>query len=118
MTDVATTPRRPMSPTRRLRIFEQRGGRCCLCEQKIKAGDTWTIEHLRALGLGGEDEDHNCAPAHEACRRLKDKTDVASIAKAKRAKIKHFGGYRSSNPLPAGRHSKWKKKINGEVVLR
>jgi hypothetical protein len=76
---------------RRLRIFEAGKGICILCEQRIKAGDTWTVEHIRALALGGADEDSNCGPAHEACRRIKDKADVASIAKAKRVKAKHFG---------------------------
>lgn len=90
MSDVPTTPRRAMSPMRRLRIFEDGRGICILCERRIKAGDTWTVEHRIALGLGGEDADGNCGPAHEICRRLKDKADVTSIAKAKRMKAKHF----------------------------
>src|SRR6478736_10123981 len=94
--DVGTTPRRAMSPMRRLRIFEQHAGRCVLCDCRIKAGDMWTVEHLRALALGGEDVDENCGPAHEACRRIKDKTDVASIAKAKRVKAKHYGARKPS----------------------
>ena len=118
MTDVSSTPRGPMSPMRRLRIFEAHKGVCILCERRIKAGDTWTVEHIRALALGGADTDANCGPAHEACRRLKDKSDVASIAKAKRAKAKHFGIIQSKTPLPFGRRSKWKKKMTGEVVLR
>jgi hypothetical protein len=108
-----------MSPMRRLRIFEAHAGRCVLCEQRIKAGDTWTVEHIRPLGLGGEDEDYNCGPAHEACRRLKDKTDLASIAKAKRIKARHFGIPRTvTSTMPGSRASKWKRKMNGEVVLR
>lgn len=91
MTDVGTTRRGSMSAMRRLRIFEAGRGICILCEQQIRAGDTWTVEHIRALALGGEDADSNCGPAHETCRRLKDKADVSSIAKAKRAKAKHFG---------------------------
>ena len=35
--------------------------------------------------------DANCAPAHEKCRRIKDKDDVARIAKAKRVKAIHLG---------------------------
>ena len=58
---------------------------CCLCGQPIhRHNDQWTIEHLIALGLLGPDLNSNCAPAHEACRRQKDKIDVARIAKAKR----------------------------------
>lgn len=117
MSDVPTTPRLAMSPTRRLRIFERHAGRCILCEQRIKAGDSWTVEHIRALGLGGADTDENCGPAHEACRRLKDKADVSSIAKAKRMKAKHYGIRRRST-FPGGRDSGWKKKVTGEAVRR
>ena len=116
MTD-ATTPRGSMSPTRRLKIFERHFGRCCLCESKIKAGDTWTIEHIRALALGGADEDSNCAPAHEACRRLKDKKDMASIAKSKRMKARHYG-IRKLPSMPGSRNTKWKKHFDGRVTLR
>lgn len=84
MTDAPTTRRKSMSPSRRLRIFEAHSGKCCLCGQKIDGvRDKWIVEHIRALGLAGEDEDSNCAPAHETCRRVKDKVDVAMIAKAK-----------------------------------
>ena len=118
MSDVGTTPRLAMSPTRRLRIFEAGRGVCILCEQRIKAGDSWTVEHIRALALGGEDIDSNCGPAHEACRRLKDKTDVASIAKAKRMKAKHYGIRRSSNPIMGSKGTPWKRKMNGQTERR
>lgn len=116
MTDVPSTPRRAMSQMRRLRIFEAHGGRCVLCEQRIQAGDTWTVEHLRALALGGADEDDNCGPAHEQCRRAKDKADVKAIAKAKRMKIKHYGGDRHTRSFgrtlrkPDGFEYDWKQR--------
>lgn len=92
MTDVSTTRRKAMSQSRRLRIFERDEGRCWHCGVKIDGlREPWTIEHIRALGLGGEDADANCAPAHEACRRVKDKDDVTRIAKAKRVKAAHLG---------------------------
>lgn len=92
MTGVGTTKRRPMTPARRLRIFEEHHGICCLCNMKIDGvRDPWIVEHLICLGLGGADEDKNCAPAHETCRREKDKIDVAMVAKAKRNKQRHLG---------------------------
>lgn len=114
MTDVGTTKRRSMSPARRLRIWEAHSGVCCLCSTKIDGvREAWTVEHLRALGLGGEDDDKNCAPAHETCRRQKDKVDVKSIAKAKRVKAKHLGIDKPKSSLSAG---PYKRKINGDVV--
>lgn len=119
MTDVATTRRGPMSPARRLRIWETHGGICVLCKTKIDGvRELWTIEHIRALGLGGEDSDENCGPAHEDCRRKKDKADVASIAKAKRNKIRHIGIKKApSFRKPEGMKYDWKlgRYIRGEA---
>lgn len=102
MTDVPTTPRKPMPEMRRLRIWERHGGVCVLCKTKIDGvREKWTIEHIRALVLGGEDTDENCGPAHEACRREKDRVDVAAGAKAKRRKARHLGiKKRSTFPKP------------------
>ena len=100
MTDVCTTKRRPMTPARRLKIWEEHRGICCLCDRPIDgAREPWIIEHLTCLGLGGEDEDKNCGPAHETCRRDKDKLDVAAIAKAKRIKQRHVGIKAKTQPI-------------------
>lgn len=87
-----STPRKAMTRQRRLRIFEAHGGVCILCGLPIDGTkQAWTIEHMRALGLAGADDDANCGPAHEACRRDKDKADLKAIAKAKRRKMKAIG---------------------------
>ena len=117
MTDVGTTPRKPMSPMQRLRIFEEHGGICCLCDRKIQAGEKWIVEHPRALGLGGTDTDENKRPAHESCRRVKDKADVTAIAKAKRIKARHLG-IKKRSTFACARAGKWKAKIGGGVELR
>lgn len=92
MSDLGTTPRKAMSPTRRLRIWEAHKGHCCICGGKIDAvREKWIVEHWRALGLAGEDKDENCAPAHETCAAVKTKDDVARISKAKAVKAKHIG---------------------------
>lgn len=92
MTDVSTTKRRPMTPTRRLRIWEANDGTCCLCNTKIDGvKERWFIEHVRALELGGEDTDENCAPAHYTCKAEKDADDHHRAAKAKRAKMRQIG---------------------------
>ncbi len=92
MTDVSTTKRRSMTPTRRLRIFEAHKGICVTCKLPIKAGDKWFVEHIRALELGGEDTDENCGPAHTiTCKAVKDAEDHSRAAKAKRVKMKALG---------------------------
>ncbi|MGV1913822.1 HNH endonuclease [Agrobacterium vitis] len=113
MTDIGTTKRRPMTPARRLRIWEAHGGKCCLCGQQIDgAREPWIIEHLTCLGLGGADEDKNCGPAHEACRRDKDKLDVQAIAKAKRVKQRHLGIKAAKPPIRGASFPKTEKAAN------
>jgi 5-methylcytosine-specific restriction endonuclease McrA len=114
MSDVPTTKRKPMSTMRRLRIWEAHGGICILCARKIDGTrEKWIVEHVRALVLGGADDDANCRPAHEDCRRIKDKVDVAMGAKAKRIKARHLGIRK-----PSQWQSKFKRKVNGQTVLR
>lgn len=111
MTDVGTTPRKAMSPMRRLRIWEANKGICILCELKIDGvREKWIVEHRRALVLGGEDTDENCGPAHETCRRTKDKVDVADGARAKRRKAKLLGikGPSSFRKPPPGFKHNWR----------
>ncbi len=119
MTDVPTTPRKAMSPMRRLRIWEAHKGVCILCKRKIDGvREKWIIEHDRALVLGGADEDSNCGPAHEDCRRKKDKTDIARGSKAKWQKAKHLGIRQSSNPMPGSKASRFRKRMDGTVEIR
>jgi hypothetical protein len=103
-----------MPPMRRLKIWEAHKGICILCDRKIDGvRERWIVEHVRPLALGGPDEDSNCGPAHVACATAKTKTDNASWTKAKRVAAKHIGAKR-----PSVFRSKWRKKMNGEVVLR
>ena len=100
-----------MPEMRRLRIWERHKGICILCDRKIDGvREDWIVEHKIPLGLGGEDCDDNCGPAHETCRRVKDKGDVAKIAKAKRAKARHIGIKKPSTfpKMPEGWRYDWK----------
>lgn len=113
MTDIGTTPRKAMGQMRRLRIWEAHKGVCILCGQKIDGvREKWIVEHVQALVLGGSDTDDNCGPAHETCRRVKDKADVADGARAKRRKARHLGIKKPSTwrkPPPGYNH--WTRKI-------
>jgi 5-methylcytosine-specific restriction endonuclease McrA len=122
MTDVGTTKRKRLSPRERLSIWEAHRGHCCLCRRPIDgAREAWIIEHIIALELGGPDTYDNMGPAHKGCADTKTggkSGDHARAAKAKRQKRKHLGIGGSKNPMPGGRKSKLKKKMNGSVVLR
>lgn len=116
MSDIATTRRRSMSPTRRLRIWEAHSGKCCICHQPIDGTrEPWIVEHVRALALGGADEDSNCGPAHAYCAEAKTHDqDMPAITKAKRQKMKALG----IRKLSSLRHPTLKKCLDGRVIDR
>jgi len=95
-------------------------GACQACQIRLHPGQSWELDHIIPLALGGEDETHNlqvlCIPCH------KDKTnhtDIPAIAKSVRSEAKHLGAKNSSkHPMPFGRQSIWKKKLNGTIVKR
>jgi 5-methylcytosine-specific restriction enzyme A len=91
-TDVGTTPRKPLTPTQRLKLFEAHKGICALCGLRIAPGVAWCDEHLRALGLGGSNDTSNRAPVHVACADGKtQQQDMPRIVKAKRQKMAALG---------------------------
>ena len=112
--------RRKLSPKQRLAIFMRDGGRCHICSGLIQVGKSWDLDHIIALALGGEDVDENLAPVHaKTCHRTKSTGgDVPALAKAKRREARHKGAYRSKRPMPGGRDSPWKRRMDGKVVRR
>lgn len=117
--DIGTTKREGMSPRRRLKIWEDHYGVCCICHLRIDGPrEPWIIEHLRPLALGGPDTDENCGPAHAACAVMKTRRDLGLIAKAKRVKQRHIGARVAKTPMPHGRNAPTKRKLDGTVVPR
>jgi hypothetical protein len=112
----APTVRRPMSQRRRQAIFTEHATKhniapCCLCGQPIhRHNDQWIVEHKRALGLLGLDVNTNCAPAHEDCRRVKDKQDVGMMAKAKRQAEAGSRAERTAFARPNDHAYDWKQR--------
>jgi 5-methylcytosine-specific restriction enzyme A len=90
--DVGTTRRRRMTQTRALQAWERHKGICVNCNVLIDGvRDDWFVEHIRALELGGADENENLGPAHYACKSGKDAADHSAAAQAKRQKANHLG---------------------------
>ncbi len=90
--DVSTTTRLRMTPTRTLQAWERTKGHCVICGLRIDGTkESWFVEHIRALELGGEDVEANLGPAHYACKSVKDAEDHSRAAKAKRAKRGDLG---------------------------
>ena len=88
---------------------------CHVCKICIHpAREAWEADHVTPHALGGT----FVLPICIYCHKKKTKTDVRTIAKAKRISDRHYGIKRSSNPMPGGKHSRLKKKLNGQVVER
>ena len=105
-------------PRVRARVFERVGGICHISGRKITAADQWDCDHIVALCNGGEHREGNLAPALRDKHRAKTAEDVAAKSKTARIRAKHLGIKRSARPMPGSRASKWKQKLNGQVVLR
>lgn len=111
-TDDAAIP-----PRVRVRVFDRHGGRCHLTGRRIRAGEAWDCEHVVALANGGQHRETNLAPALKAPHREKTAADVAEKANVYRKRAKHLG-IRKPSRFPGSRDSKFKKKMDGTVVLR
>ena len=86
-TDDATIP-----PRVRLRVWDKFNGVCqCGCGRKIAAGESWELDHIKALINGGEPRESNFQPLITAHHRAKTRDDVAEKSKAARVRAKHLG---------------------------
>lgn len=115
--DMGTTKRGNLSARRKLSIWEREQGKCMICSVKLFTGG-FIFEHVRALELGGTDNDDNIRLTCKGCAGEKTKQDHSMAAKAKRVKASSLGLKQSKSPLPCGKKSRWKKKMDGTVVLR
>lgn len=99
--------------------FERAKSCCEQCNSgvKLRVGDIF-YDHIIADGLGGEPTLDNC---QVLCRSHHDaktfKSDVPKIAKGKRLRLRE-AGIKKRSSFACSKQSKWKKKIDGSVVLR
>lgn len=100
------------------RVWQRECGKCHRCERKIPSGDAWIIEHRIAIINLGANAEHNLCLTCSWCKPQKDAEDVAQKAKNYRVRAKHIGLHRPKVIMPGSRASRWKKKLNGQVVLR
>lgn len=104
-------------PRVRQRIFDRHEGICYLSGRAIRPGDRWELEHIIALVNGGEHRESNLAPALKEPHKSKTKQDRKLGKKIARVRKRHIG-IRKQSRFPCSRNSPFKKKINGQIVLR
>lgn len=88
---IGATPDTPVPDRVKLRVFRKYEGRCYLSGRKIMPGDAWEVEHIKALGLNGENRESNLAPALVDAHKDKTADDRARMAKADRIARKNAG---------------------------
>lgn len=100
-------------------IFMRHGGVCHLCSMKVVPGQDWDVSHEQPLEAGGRDDASNWLVAHRKCHRAHTSAvDMPLIAKVKRIHQRHIGAKKSKSPMPFGRGSKLKRKMDGSIVRR
>jgi 5-methylcytosine-specific restriction protein A len=109
--------RKEFSDRTRALAFQRSNGRCAECCMRLQPGRI-AFDHINPDGLTGLPTVDNCNVLCTACHREKTGGDVGRIAKAKRQHARDIGAHKSRNPLPGGKLSKWKRKLDGTVVLR
>lgn len=109
--------RREFSTRTKALAFQRANGRCDTCGMRLQPPRI-AFDHINPDGLTGSNDIANCAVLCTPCHREKTRGDVGTIAKAKRRYARDIGARTSRQPLPGGKRSKWKKKLDGTVVLR
>ena len=104
--------RKEFSAKVKAQAFSNCDGVCENCGIKLTIGNV-EYDHDQPDGLGGKATLSNCRVLCRNCHSKKThQVDRPKIQKADRIRKKAFGIKRS------GWQSKWKKKINGEVIER
>jgi 5-methylcytosine-specific restriction protein A len=101
----------------KVRVFDRAGGKCSACTLPIQGKLRPAYDHFQALINGGEHRESNLQLLCVPCHALKTKADVAEKSVTARKRTKHLG-IRKPSRFPGSRDSKFKKKIDGSVVLR
>ena len=119
----------PLDPRTRLTrkqiatLFLVQDGRCPLCLMKLETKGNVPVEfrdeHMLARWAGGSESIDNRALVCKPCAREKDRQEATQRAKALSVRDRHIGAKKQSRtPMPGGRTSKLKRRMDGRVVDR
>lgn len=116
---IGKTPDTSPPPRVRARVFIAAEGRCHKCTRKIVPGDSWTLEHVKALVNGGQNRESNLDVTCNWCLPGKNAADVAEKSMIARKRGKYIGARKpKGRPMPGSRDSGWQHKMNGDWVRR
>jgi len=108
----------PIPPRVQLRVYARDNGRCKSCTRKCGVGgEPFQCDHIIALVNGGQHRESNLQVLCTTCHTDKTKADVAEKSRVYKRR-KSNAGIRKPSKFACSRNSKFKKKIDGSVVLR
>lgn len=95
-------------PRVRLRVFDAHGGKCYLCPHKIRAGEYWQLDHVKAIINGGENRESNLKPACRNCcyrKTAKDTAEKSDVADKRKKHLLPKGPSRSFRKPPGYKYN-------------
>lgn len=100
-------------PRVRLRVFERFAGKCHMCGRTIRAGETWTCEHLVAIINGGANAEPNLGLTCCNCLPDKNAADVTEKSGVAKIRKKHLGLHKAKRPFrqPPPGYNPWTRRI-------
>ena len=101
-----------------LDAWTRSGGCCADCGRKILPGGGPEYDHIIADEHGGDNSLANCQVLCTWCHRPKTRADMAITVRGRKARAQHIGANKPKRPMAGSRDSKWKRKVDGTVVLR
>jgi len=101
----------------KVRVFDRAGGICAICTSTIFGKLRPAYDHKTALINGGQNRESNLQLLCVPCHATKTKADVAEKSRVYRKRAAHLG-IRKPSRFPGSRDSKFKKCVDGRVVLR
>ena len=99
------------------RVARKADDRCQKCTLKIGGKLRAEFDHIVPLILGGPNAESNLQLICHECHKAKTARDVKLKAKVAGVRKKHLS-IRKPSRFAGSRNSRWKKKIDGSVVLR
>lgn len=98
---IGKTDSTPVPLRVKLRVFAAHGGICHIAKRKIRAGEPWECDHVKAIINGGENRETNLAPALKDKHREKTDEDVAEKADVARKQAKNLGQWPKGQRIPS-----------------
>lgn len=111
--------RREFTKAVKVAAYERSQGHCEACTARLEVG-RFQYDHVLAAALGGPPTLDNCKVLCTNCHGGKTGLeDIPIIAKSNRVRNKHIGAAtRKQRKIPGSKGTRFKRKIDGTVVLR